>query len=376
MYTVLIEGPDARFLGVSTRARNGRVVQRSGATLCPASDLADYGPHAAMLVPSDVALMPSLFSNDTFDQATRRVEPTRLEAAGASVVVGAASALATLLREPERLATLARRSVGADTILPIGTPGARRLATRAALASSAKPTDGWVSRHINRPISRACSRVAIMLGISANGASLITLGIGLVCAWTAAQPGYGAFVATGILFQLASILDGVDGEIARATLTESERGAQIDTAVDQVTYGACFIGTTIGWIRSGSSRTAMGSTLLIGLALAISLVRGARFVARHGGNASFVVIDRSVRRAARDTGRWPLRVAAGSFALLRRDLFAAVFLLVSFTGIRAAVPALILFGAVVANITFSVYGQELADAARAERRRPRAAAAT
>lgn len=376
MYTVLIEGPDARFLGASTRSRNGRVVQRSGATLCPPSDLASYGPHAAMLVPSDVALMPSLFSDDTFDQATRRVEPTRLDAAGASVIVGAASALATLLQEPAQFATLATREVGADTILPIGTSTARRRATRAALASTAKATDGWVSRHVNRPISRACSRVALRLGVTANGASLITLVVGLVCAWTAAQPGYGAFVITGILFQLASILDGVDGEIARATLTESERGAQVDTAVDQITYGACFIGTTIGWIRSGSRTTAMGSTFLIGFALIASLIRGARFVARHGQNASFVVIDRSVRRAAKDTGRWPLRVAAAAFALLRRDLFAVVFLLVSFTGVRALVPALILCGAVVANVTFSLYGQELADAARAERRRPRAAAAT
>ncbi len=376
MYTVLIEGPDARFLGVSTRARNGRVVQRSGATLCRASDLAAYGPHAAMLVPSDVALMPSLFSNDTFDQATRRVEPTRLEAAGASVIVGAASALATLLREPDRLTTLSCRGVGADTILPIGSPGARRLATRAVLASTGKPTDGWVSRHVNRPISRVCSRVALMFGLSANGASLIALGGGLVCAWTAAQPGYGAFVATGILFQLASILDGVDGEIARATLTESERGAQIDTVVDHITNGACFIGSTIGWIRSGGRTTAMISTLLIGFALAASLVRGARFVSRHGGSGSVVAIDRSVGRAARDTGQWPPRVAAGAFAFLRRDLFAAVFLLVSFTGIRAAVPALILFGTVVANVTFSVYGQELAAATRAERKRPSAAAAT
>ena len=79
-----------------------------------------------------------------------------------------------------------------------------------------------------------------------------------------------------------------------------------------------------------------------------------------------MIIDRSVRRAARDTGRVTLRLAALLFTLLRRDLFAVLFLGVSLTGQRAAVPVLILAGTLVANLTFSLHGREMADAARAE----------
>jgi CDP-L-myo-inositol myo-inositolphosphotransferase len=376
MYTVLLDGPDARLLGGSARARNARVAARWGASLCLLPDLAAYGPHAAMLVPPDVALMPSLFRDSTFDAATRRAVPTRLQAAGASVIVGSAATLATLSIEAAALTALPVEELDADTLLPIDTPRARRFATRVAILASEKPTDGWVSRHCNRPISRVCTRIALFCGLSANAASLVTLGVGLLCAWAAAQPSYLSFVATGLLFQLASVLDGVDGEIARATLTESEQGAQIDTLVDQLTYAACFVGMMVGWIRAGSGQVALASTVAIGVALAASLARGARFVARHGENASFVVIDRSVRRAALDTGHVPLRLAAGAFALLRRDVFAAIFLVVSLTGLRVLVPILILAGILIANLTFSLYGQELADAARAERRRPRAAAAT
>ncbi len=152
------------------------------------------------------------------------------------------------------------------------------------------------------------------------------------------------------------------------TLTESPSGARLDTLVDHATYVAGFVGTTIGWAREAGDWLVFQWTVGVGVALLVSLIRGARFVARHGDNASFVVIDRSIRRAARDTNALPLRTAAGAFALLRRDMFALMFLAVSLTGFRLAVPLLILAGTAVANATFSLYGQELADAAHAERR--------
>jgi hypothetical protein len=72
-----------------------------------------------------------------------------------------------------------------------------------------------------------------------------------------------------------------------------------------------------------------------------------------------------VRRAARDTGRATLRLAALLFTLLRRDLFAVLFLAVSLTGQRAAVPVLIRRHA-GREPHFSPDGEALADAARAE----------
>jgi CDP-L-myo-inositol myo-inositolphosphotransferase len=180
-------------------------------------------------------------------------------------------------------------------------------------------------------------------------------------------PGYYPLLWTGVLFQLASILDGVDGEMARATLTESEAGARLDTIVDQLTYVTCFAGVTIGWFREGGGQTVLWWTIGVGLALVLSLARGGRFVARYAENASFVFIDRAVRRAARDTGRATLQLAAAAFTLLRRDVFAVVFLAVALTGQRALVPALITFGVVVANATFSAHHRDLVAAAAAER---------
>ena len=367
MYIVPMDGADTRFLGGSARARHARLAARVGATFTTLDSLPTDSSDTAVLVPAATALMRPLFDDPAFREAAARGVLTQLGAPdGAVVIVGPARQVAAFGHRADASSLLPRHGLGPGTLLNIGTASDRRRATRDALLATQKATDGWVSRTFNRPISRACSRVALAVGLSATGASVVTLGLGLVCAWVAAQPGHLAFVGTGVLFQLASVLDGMDGEIARATFTESDRGARIDTVVDQLTYLTAFAGMTVGWVREGSGATALWFTVAIGAALVLTLLRAGRFVTAHASNASFVIIDRSVRRAARDTGKATLRLAALLFTLLRRDLFAVLFLAVSLSGQRAAVPALILAGTLVANLTFSVHGRELADAAGAE----------
>jgi CDP-L-myo-inositol myo-inositolphosphotransferase len=374
MYIVPLNGPDVRFLGGSAASRNARVARRIGATICALRDLPIDSVDIAVVVPAHVGLMASLFSDPAFAAIGPLDTAVWLDAEpGASLLVGPARVVAAT--DIAAASSLPRRAVPRGTVLNLSTAADRRRSTRLALRATQKPTDGWVSRTFNRPISRIFSRGALALGMSASAASFITLLIGLGCAWVAAQPGYLPLAWTGILFQLASILDGVDGEIARATLTESEEGARVDTIVDQVTYVACFAGATIGWIREGHGLLAAVSTLVIGIALVLSLLRAGRFVARHAENASFVFVDRSVRRAAQDTGRLPLQMAAAGFTLLRRDVFAVIFLVVLLLGNRVLIPGLVAVGIVIANVTFSVYGRELADAARAERGLPNATAA-
>jgi phosphatidylglycerophosphate synthase len=323
-FVVLMAGTDARVLGVSSRVRNARVAERAGAVVIDGEPAPSAEP--SVLVPAQVLIERSAVARP----AAAPLVPNCVD------------------------------------VLDISTRGARAKAGWTILRTTAKPSDGWISRHCNRPISRIVSFALLSMGLSASHASLLTLAVGLIGAAVAAAPGYAAFVAAGVLFHVASVLDGVDGEMARATLTESEAGARIDTIVDQVTYVAFFIGMTIGWAREGSSRDVVIWTFAIAVALVASLGRGARFVAAHAPNASFVFIDRAVRRAATRSGL-VLRAAASLFTLLRRDTFAVVFLAVSLTGQRLLVPALVAFGILLANFTFSVYGRELAEAAAAER---------
>jgi CDP-L-myo-inositol myo-inositolphosphotransferase len=246
------------------------------------------------------------------------------------------------------------------------TAGARRRAGWSILQRSAKSTDGWIARHFNRPISRLVSYALLTMRLRADHASVLTLLVGIAAALVATRPGYLPFLVTGVLFHLASVLDGVDGEMARATFTESERGARLDAIVDQVTYLVCFVGIVVGWGREGLGPTVLFWGAIIATALVLSLLRGARFVSKYAPNASFVFIDRSIRRAAHESGRWPLRFAAAAFLLLRRDLFAVIFLGASLTGRRVLVPALVVGGITLANVTLTRYRGELEAAALLE----------
>jgi CDP-L-myo-inositol myo-inositolphosphotransferase len=321
-----------------------------------------------VLVPPHVALNVELFAY--LDQIDHKC--MRIECGGGAVLAGPAHELARSGKLSGPMGTFSRLEIPAAACLDLSTAGARRTAAWTILHRAEKPTDGWVSRRCNRPISRVISWLLLSCGLSASHASVLTLLLGLATATIAAQPGYIPLVTAAVLFQLASIVDGVDGEMARSTLTESEAGARLDTIIDQVTYVVCFAGVTIGWVREGGGVSAIVWTIAVGLALVLSLARGGRFVARHADNASFVFIDRAVRRAARDTGRTTLQLAAAAFTLLRRDVFAVVFFLVALTGQRALIPALIFLGVIVANVTFTTHHRELADAAVAERLSPTA----
>jgi CDP-L-myo-inositol myo-inositolphosphotransferase len=367
MHIILLDGADPRFLAGSNRARNARVAVRAGATVSTDASVATGPNGPVVFVPADVALTTGLFDDPVFVSATARDAATRVQSPDGSFVVLASESAMAHAPDVATMAALPSRMISPGRLFNVATPANRRTATRAVLRATQKSTDGWVSRTFNRPVSRLFSRMALALGVSPTGASIATLLLGLLCASIAGQPGYVPLVATGLLFHLASVLDGVDGEIARATLTESPSGARIDTIVDQVTYVGCFVGVMIGWAREGRGAVAVVVAALTAVALVVSLLRAGRFVARHAENASFVFVDKAVRRAAVETGHVPLRVAAMSFTLLRRDLFAVIFLIASFTGIRALIPVLILAGVAIANVTFTVYSRELIDAASLER---------
>lgn len=372
MVIAFLPGPDVRLLGRSAHERNRRVAERVGATVVAPEALPPAGDEVAILVPPDHAISAVLFKDQRFVDACRATLASRTPVLAAAspqvaVVVGPADRVRAIAGDRSRADGLERVQVDADGILALGSRARRAHASWRIVQRTAKATDGWVSRNFNRPLSRPISYVLLGIGLNANHASLLTLLFGFAAAVIAAGPGYWPLLITGVMFQFASVLDGVDGEMARATLTESESGARLDTIVDQLTYVTCFIGVMIGWVREGGGQSALLWTIGLGVALVFSLARAGRFVARYAENASFVFIDRSIRRAATDTGLATLKMAAAAFTLLRRDVFAAIFLGVSLTGLRVLIPALIAWGIVVANFTFSYHRRELADAARALR---------
>lgn len=247
-----------------------------------------------------------------------------------------------------------------DGVLDVATPAARHRSAWVLLRASGKPQDHWLSRHVHRRVSRLFSYVFLRVGLTANAATALTFLVGVASAWCMAQTSHATMAVGGLLFWFASIADGIDGEMARLTLSESAVGEQLDTAVDQLTYVAGIAGVLTGWSRQGIGPVGMlvAGTVVGGLPLlilwAMALVRRARRTEQFF--VAMTPIDHAVRRVADQTRAPLVKMASLVFVLFRREAFSCAFFFVSLlTASRAAIPTLVAIGAAVAALTLVRY---------------------
>jgi phosphatidylglycerophosphate synthase len=100
------------------------------------------------------------------------------------------------------------------------------------LRRSGKAQDGLVSRFVNRPISRAVTQRLLHRDMDPNKWTMTILILPVIAFFVMLRGDYFGFVTGLAIFQLYSILDGCDGEIARAKYLESEKGGRLDTWTD------------------------------------------------------------------------------------------------------------------------------------------------
>ncbi|HLS16700.1 MAG TPA: NTP transferase domain-containing protein [Paenalcaligenes sp.] len=134
------------------------------------------------------------------------------------------------LADQQRLQAVLHRHYWQD----IDTPADRTRAERALLRhASQKNSDGPIARWLNRPVSQLLSRYFIRWRWSPNSISLLAFIIALLGALCLAQPQYHWLATGGILVQLASIVDGSDGEVARVQHRSSAYGGWFDALLDR-----------------------------------------------------------------------------------------------------------------------------------------------
>ncbi len=95
-----------------------------------------------------------------------------------------------------------------------------------------KPQDGFVSRYLNRPISQRVTRVLLKFPIHPNTCTVFIFIFSLIACPFLARGGYINILIGAAIFQIYSILDGCDGEIARAKNLESRFGERLDNFCD------------------------------------------------------------------------------------------------------------------------------------------------
>jgi len=144
-------------------------------------------------------------------------------------------------------------------------------------------------------------------------------------------------VAGALLFQAASIFDGVDGEMARATFRTSRGGAALDSMIDAVTNLAFIAGVACNLQMQGHWLAArIGFTGLALLAAGLLLI--GRASTKSNAPFSFDVVKDHYR--TRSGGSESSRLVQGLTFATSRDFFALVFALLIAFGMAPQVLAL------------------------------------
>ncbi len=95
-------------------------------------------------------------------------------------------------------------------------------------------TQGYIAKNINKKISVPMSAVISATRIHPNTLTLINFIIGSYGTYLVFLNTHWSMALGGTLFQLASVFDGVDGEVARFTFRSSKLGGWLDTICDHV----------------------------------------------------------------------------------------------------------------------------------------------
>lgn len=135
----------------------------------------------------------------------------------------------------------------------VDTPEDLRRVSRLLRRSLTKDADGPVSRYLNRPLSTRISMALAHLPIHPDAVSVIACLVAVAGAW-ALWVGRG--VEGALLVLLSSLLDGVDGEIARLQVRTSAGGALLDGVLDRAADAAVIAGLTVWALADGASDAA------------------------------------------------------------------------------------------------------------------------
>jgi phosphatidylglycerophosphate synthase len=195
-----------------------------------------------------------------------------------------------------------------------------------------KPTDGLISRAINRRISLRVTRRVIDTALTPNQMTIIAAVFGLAAIAVVGAGGAAWLVPGAVLLQIQSILDGCDGEISRLKYIRSRLGEWLDQVLDDVVNVGFF--AAAGWALHRTGSTTALSITIVGAAFHV-LYQAALYTAlvtRGGGSGSITSIrwwgqkDHSEpRRGIRRPGPWPV-IKEMVEAAGRRDFFTFLYL--------------------------------------------------
>jgi phosphatidylglycerophosphate synthase len=136
------------------------------------------------------------------------------------------------------------------------------------------PIDTRLDTMFHRRLSRPLTRLALVLGLSANQVSFASLfvGLGAVSLFWRATPW--SALAGLILYAAAVVLDHSDGEVARLTHSESRLGEWLDVTSDTVIHALMVVAMGVtAQARAGRAGIGLGAVAASGVVVSAMIAK-------------------------------------------------------------------------------------------------------
>jgi len=196
--------------------------------------------HAGSTGPVELRVLSRVGERELFPVAVLGAELAERAAELTLVDFASAEALARAVGR-EELGPLERLERADGYHARVSDPASQRRASFGLLERQRWRPGGLVAKYLNRPISIRLSSWLVDTPVTPNQATWFAFALGAAGVTCVFAGGYANTVLGTFLLQLNSIVDGVDGELARVRHEASEYGAYLDSVCDEVLNAALLV---------------------------------------------------------------------------------------------------------------------------------------
>lgn len=207
----------------------------------------------------------------------------------------------------------------------IDTQESLEYAKKEIMESLEKPTDGLISKYINRRISKRITKKIVNTNLAPTQITIISFILALVSAAFFFLGEYKYLIIGGILAQFSSIIDGCDGEVARLKFLTTDYGAFVDSILDRYADAIIILGLIFGyWMLQGSI-----SVWIIGLFALIG-----SFMISYTNARFEEIFEKSVKREIRIPMRRDMRLLIIMIGAFLNQILSLLLVLAIFTNLE------------------------------------------
>lgn len=210
----------------------------------------------------------------------------------------------------------------------------RAVAEKHLTESIRHSTSGPVAKFINKRFSLPASLLLAKLWVSPNTITACNIVIGVFSGvFVADGHRYDAILFGAILFQIASIVDGCDGEVAKLTFRASKFGQYIDSVSDNLSLASFMVGLIAGYWRHTHSFLAFTIGAIMVAGTCVTFFWMIRFLKQNTESASLVTFDKEYLQKLSSQPRWLMTLIKYGKFTLKKDVFSFMFLLFAIAGV-------------------------------------------